>query len=184
MFCFGARRGVRLGERWRGRRGGVIVAVSVCMCVCKRGGGGDGVSACQPDRASSLRQGQLGVSTRLLRGQLARGCPLFKAAAVRKGCASKYTRVRVTFASPLCAFLQVHPCADQQGLQFSFWHFLGGFSSRRPSAWCPIWSSRRTRWTDWAYLPQEWTCCTLQWDIKVKKITTVKSGCAGSLQMI
>lgn len=94
------------------------------------GRGGDGVSACQPDRASSVRQGQLGVSTRLLRALLARGCPLFKAAAVRKGCASKHTsgRVRVTFASPLCARLQVHPYVDQQGLHI-FWGifcFSGG----------------------------------------------------------
>lgn len=37
MFCFGAPGGVRLGERWRRRRGGVIVAVSEC------GGGGWGV---------------------------------------------------------------------------------------------------------------------------------------------
>lgn len=118
-----------------GRRGGVIVAVSVCAGG-GGGGGGDGVSACQPDRASSVRQGQLGVSTRLLRAPLARGCPLFKAAAVRKGCASKHTsgRVRVTFASPLCARLQVHPYVDQQGLHIFWGIFWGGFYSHRPSA--------------------------------------------------
>lgn len=39
----------------------------VCVCVCGGSGGrgGDGVNACQPDRASSVQQGQLGVSTRL-----------------------------------------------------------------------------------------------------------------------
>lgn len=37
------------------------------MCGGGGGGGrgGDGVNACQPDRASSVQQGQLGVSTRL-----------------------------------------------------------------------------------------------------------------------
>lgn len=66
MFCFGGRvRGVCLGGRRGAVRGGFKVAVSECVCGVGRGGGGDGVNACQPHRASSVQRGQLGVSTRL-----------------------------------------------------------------------------------------------------------------------
>lgn len=68
MFCFAG-----IGEEERSVfggvvRGGLIVAVMyVCVVVGKGGGkgGGCGVNACQPDRASSVQQGQLGVSARL-----------------------------------------------------------------------------------------------------------------------
>lgn len=55
----------RGGELEGGVWGGAIVAVCVCV---RRGealcmGGVDGVNACQPDRASSVWYGQLGVST-------------------------------------------------------------------------------------------------------------------------
>lgn len=56
----------RGGELEGGVWGGAIVAVCVCVCEERGGtvyGGVDGVNACQPDRASSVWYGQLGVST-------------------------------------------------------------------------------------------------------------------------
>lgn len=54
-------------------RGGVIVAVSV---VVEGGGGADGVSACQPDRASLRPAGTAGGLHSPLRARLVRGRPL------------------------------------------------------------------------------------------------------------
>lgn len=73
MFCFRwvlveEERSVFQGWGVGGRCVGRGYSSSVCVCVCEeRGGtvygGVDGVNACQPDRASSVWYGQLGVST-------------------------------------------------------------------------------------------------------------------------
>lgn len=69
MCCFG---GTRRGVFGGGGRGGVIVAVSVV----EGGGRADGVSACQPDRASLRPAGTAGGLHSPLRARLVRGRPL------------------------------------------------------------------------------------------------------------